>query len=106
MIKLFLCSQTLNMQDSPSIQEQFNHNIFTVELIFHSLFQLISFSLLFLHNLIVSYMSSDPWYIEVGESIVKSLNTYTKVEGGFASIKDVTTMQLEDHQHSFFLAET
>ncbi|KAJ4959991.1 hypothetical protein NE237_019901 [Protea cynaroides] len=50
--------------------------------------------------------TKDPWYIEVGESIVKSLNVYTKVEGGFASIKDVTTMQLEDHQHSFFLAET
>ncbi|XP_075662116.1 uncharacterized protein LOC142631717 isoform X2 [Castanea sativa] len=30
----------------------------------------------------------------------------TKVEGGFASVKDVTTMQLEDHQHSFFLTET
>ncbi|XP_043704893.1 alpha-mannosidase I MNS5 isoform X2 [Telopea speciosissima] len=50
--------------------------------------------------------TKDPWYIEVGESIVNSLNIYTKVEGGFASIKDVTTMQLEDHQHSFFLAET
>lgn len=50
--------------------------------------------------------TKDPWYIEVGQSIVKSLNLYTKVEGGFASIKDVTTKQLEDHQHSFFLAET
>ncbi|XP_010532268.1 PREDICTED: alpha-mannosidase I MNS5 isoform X2 [Tarenaya hassleriana] len=50
--------------------------------------------------------TKDPWYIEVGELIVKSLNLYTKVEGGFASVKDVTTMQLEDHQHSFFLAET
>lgn len=50
--------------------------------------------------------TKDPWYIEVGEYIVNSLNTYNKVEGGFASIKDVTTMQLEDHQHSFFLAET
>ncbi|XP_057950745.1 alpha-mannosidase I MNS5 isoform X2 [Malania oleifera] len=50
--------------------------------------------------------TKDPWYIKVGESIVKSLNLYTRVEGGFASIKDVTTMQLEDHQHSFFLAET
>lgn len=49
---------------------------------------------------------SDPWYIEVGESIVNSLNSYTKVEGGFASVRDVSTMQLEDHQHSFFLAET
>ncbi|KAK9107965.1 hypothetical protein Syun_023976 [Stephania yunnanensis] len=49
--------------------------------------------------------TKDPWYLEVGESIVNSLNRYTKVEGGFASIKDVTTMKLEDHQHSFFLAE-
>lgn len=38
--------------------------------------------------------------------MVNSINSYTKVEGGFASIRDVTTMQLEDHQHSFFLAET
>lgn len=50
--------------------------------------------------------ASDPWYIEVGEAIVNSLNLHTKVEGGYASIRDVTTMQLEDHQHSFFLAET
>ncbi|CAI9112509.1 OLC1v1012969C4 [Oldenlandia corymbosa var. corymbosa] len=50
--------------------------------------------------------TKDPWYIEVGESIMDSLNLYTKVEGGYASIRDVTTMQLEDHQHSFFLSET
>ncbi|KAD6119337.1 hypothetical protein R6Q59_025376 [Mikania micrantha] len=50
--------------------------------------------------------TKDPWYMEVGEAIVNSLNLHTKVEGGFASVKDVTTMQLEDHQHSFFLAET
>ena len=52
------------------------------------------------------FLNTDPWYIQVGESIVNSLNSYTKVEGGFASVRDVTTMQLEDHQHSFFLAET
>jgi mannosidase alpha-like ER degradation enhancer 1 len=51
-------------------------------------------------------MLSDSWYLKVGESIVNSLNLYTKVEGGYASIKDVTTKRLEDHQHSFFLAET
>ncbi|XP_075662117.1 alpha-mannosidase I MNS5-like isoform X3 [Castanea sativa] len=50
--------------------------------------------------------TKDSWYLKVGESIVNSLNLYTKVEGGFASVKDVTTMQLEDHQHSFFLTET
>ncbi|CAI0398957.1 unnamed protein product [Linum tenue] len=52
------------------------------------------------------HATKDPFYIEVGEAIVNSLNFYTKVEGGFASIRDVTTMQREDHQHSFFLAET
>jgi mannosidase alpha-like ER degradation enhancer 1 len=50
--------------------------------------------------------TKDPWYLEVGEAIVGSLNYYTKVEGGFASIRDVSTMKLEDHQHSFFLSET
>ncbi|KAI3513428.1 hypothetical protein L1887_20762 [Cichorium endivia] len=50
--------------------------------------------------------TKDPWYMEVGETIVNSLNLHTKVEGGYASVRDVTTMQLEDHQHSFFLAET
>nr|GMC60392.1 alpha-mannosidase I MNS5 isoform X1 [Ipomoea batatas] len=50
--------------------------------------------------------TKDPWYMEVGELIVNSLNQYTRVQGGFASVRDVTTMELEDHQHSFFLAET
>ncbi|CAO2818260.1 unnamed protein product [Amaranthus hypochondriacus] len=50
--------------------------------------------------------TKDPWYLEVGESIANSLNVYTKVNGGFASVRDVSTMVLEDHQHSFFLAET
>ena len=48
----------------------------------------------------------DPWYLEVGETIIGSLNYYTKVDGGFASVRDVSTMKLEDHQHSFFLSET
>ncbi|CAH9095875.1 unnamed protein product [Cuscuta epithymum] len=50
--------------------------------------------------------TKDPWYMEVGELIIKSLNQYTRVQGGYASIRDVTTMELEDHQHSFFLSET
>eukprot|EP00850_Spirogloea_muscicola_P002496 SM000009S23625 [mRNA] locus=s9:1139531:1144092:- [translate_table: standard] len=50
--------------------------------------------------------TQDPWYLEVGRTIVNSLNVLTRVAGGFASVRDVTTMELEDHQHSFFLAET
>ncbi|KAG6540826.1 hypothetical protein Mapa_017804 [Marchantia paleacea] len=48
----------------------------------------------------------DPWYLRVGELLVNSLNVYTRVDGGFASVRDVLTMELEDHQHSFFLSET
>ncbi|KAK6148435.1 hypothetical protein DH2020_019347 [Rehmannia glutinosa] len=55
---------------------------------------------------VVDVLQKNPWYLEVGESIVDSLNLHTRVEGGFASVRDVTTMELEDHQHSFFLAET
>eukprot|EP00252_Welwitschia_mirabilis_P008025 TRINITY_DN19739_c0_g1_i2.p1 TRINITY_DN19739_c0_g1~~TRINITY_DN19739_c0_g1_i2.p1 ORF type:complete len:217 (-),score=20.13 TRINITY_DN19739_c0_g1_i2:101-751(-) len=50
--------------------------------------------------------TKDPWYLEVGETIINSLNVYTRVDGGFASVRDITTKELEDHQHSFFLAET
>ncbi|WOL06539.1 alpha-mannosidase I MNS5 isoform X4 [Canna indica] len=50
--------------------------------------------------------TKDPWYMKVGETIVNSLNYNTRVDSGFASIRDVTTMELEDHQHSFFLSET
>eukprot|EP00850_Spirogloea_muscicola_P001621 SM000006S19386 [mRNA] locus=s6:421678:426268:- [translate_table: standard] len=50
--------------------------------------------------------TQDPWYLDVGRTIVNSLNVLTRVAGGFASVRDVTTMELEDHQHSFFLAET
>ncbi|KAL3697129.1 hypothetical protein R1sor_011205 [Riccia sorocarpa] len=50
--------------------------------------------------------TKDPWYLRVGEVLVNSLNIYTRVAGGFASVRDVMTMELEDHQHSFFLSET
>ncbi|XWS51019.1 hypothetical protein CRYUN_Cryun12cG0140200 [Craigia yunnanensis] len=58
------------------------------------------------HSTYIKQPKTDPRYIQVGESIVNSLNSYTKVKGGFARVRDVTTMQLEDQQHSFFLAET
>eukprot|EP00271_Cylindrocystis_brebissonii_P003779 TRINITY_DN15030_c0_g1_i1.p1 TRINITY_DN15030_c0_g1~~TRINITY_DN15030_c0_g1_i1.p1 ORF type:complete len:590 (-),score=76.24 TRINITY_DN15030_c0_g1_i1:830-2599(-) len=48
----------------------------------------------------------DPWYREVGKEIAASLRKRTQVSGGFASVRDVITGELEDHQHSFFLAET
>ncbi|KAH7433252.1 hypothetical protein KP509_07G061600 [Ceratopteris richardii] len=49
--------------------------------------------------------TKDPWYLDVGEKLLTSLNNLTRVDGGYASIRDVTTMELEDHQHSYFLSE-
>jgi mannosidase alpha-like ER degradation enhancer 1 len=43
----------------------------------------------------------------VGKAMYTSLQRYSRVStGGFASIRDVATMTQEDHQQSFFLAET
>ena len=49
---------------------------------------------------------ADPWYQRVGRTLLQDLNRRTRVRGGYASVRDITTGQLEDHQHSFFLAET
>ncbi|CAL8468306.1 g7846 [Coccomyxa elongata] len=45
-------------------------------------------------------------YLRAGEKIMESLNRHTRVEGGFASVRSVASMEKEDHMHSFFLAET
>ncbi|XP_024523829.1 alpha-mannosidase I MNS5 isoform X1 [Selaginella moellendorffii] len=50
--------------------------------------------------------TKDPWYLDVGKKIMNSINVFSRVPGGFASVRDVMTMKLEDHQHSFFLSET
>jgi hypothetical protein len=49
----------------------------------------------------------DPYYLQQGEQILKSLNGAARVPGGFASVKDVKNPRvLEDRMASFFLAET
>ncbi|CAI7748696.1 unnamed protein product [Closterium sp. NIES-53] len=52
------------------------------------------------------HATKDPWYQRVGQTMLRDLNRRTRVAGGYASVRDVTTGELEDHQHSFFLAET
>ncbi|GJP49467.1 hypothetical protein CLOM_g8666 [Closterium sp. NIES-68] len=52
------------------------------------------------------HATRDPWYQRVGQRMLRDLNRHTRVAGGYASVRDVTTGELEDHQHSFFLAET
>ena len=39
-------------------------------------------------------------------SNLESLNNRTRVPGGYASVRNVHSGELEDHMHSFFLSET
>uniref|UniRef100_A0A914HBZ6 alpha-1,2-Mannosidase n=1 Tax=Globodera rostochiensis TaxID=31243 RepID=A0A914HBZ6_GLORO len=48
----------------------------------------------------------DPHYLEVAKQVLESLEENVKVMCGFASIKDVRTMEHEDQMESFVLAET
>uniref|UniRef100_H3A0Q9 alpha-1,2-Mannosidase n=1 Tax=Latimeria chalumnae TaxID=7897 RepID=H3A0Q9_LATCH len=49
--------------------------------------------------------TGDPYYLEVGKSIIDNLNKYARVPCGFAAVKDVRTGSHEDRMDSFFLAE-
>lgn len=44
-------------------------------------------------------------YLRAGETILRSLQRYCRVDKGWASVKEITTMTLEDHMPSYFLAE-
>ncbi|KAJ3081811.1 ER degradation-enhancing alpha-mannosidase-like protein 1, partial [Quaeritorhiza haematococci] len=50
--------------------------------------------------------TKNPYYLEVGATILNDLETYTRVRCGFASVQDVSAMRLEDRMESFFLSET
>ncbi|EGD74243.1 hypothetical protein PTSG_06253 [Salpingoeca rosetta] len=50
--------------------------------------------------------TNDPIYLEIGKFIVDNLQAHARVRCGFASVKDVRTLQLEDQMDSFVLAET
>ena len=40
--------------------------------------------------------TGDPYYLEVGKTVLNNLETHARVPCGFASIKDVSTLQHED----------
>mmetsp|Transcript_11872 Transcript_11872/g.43430 ORF Transcript_11872/g.43430 Transcript_11872/m.43430 type:complete len:754 (-) Transcript_11872:1536-3797(-) len=50
--------------------------------------------------------TEDESFLQVGEQLMIALLKFSRVSGGFASIRNVVTMEKEDHQHSFFLSET
>eukprot|EP00051_Salpingoeca_urceolata_P022994 m.384968 g.384968 ORF g.384968 m.384968 type:complete len:794 (+) comp20050_c6_seq4:476-2857(+) len=50
--------------------------------------------------------TGDPFYLEVGKSIISSYQQLARVKCGFAAIKDVRHQTHEDKMDSFVLAET
>ena len=50
--------------------------------------------------------TEDPHYLTVGKKAMRALQKYARVECGFATLKDVRTLQKEDRMDSFVLAET
>ncbi|XP_041098539.1 ER degradation-enhancing alpha-mannosidase-like protein 3 isoform X2 [Polyodon spathula] len=49
--------------------------------------------------------TGDAYYLQVGRSIVDSLDRHARVPCGFAAVQDVRTGRHEDRMDSFFLAE-
>ncbi|KAK0400273.1 hypothetical protein QR680_003433 [Steinernema hermaphroditum] len=50
--------------------------------------------------------TKSPFYLHVGREIMDSLNMYSRVRCGFATVHDVIEKSLEDRMESFFLSET
>ncbi|KAI8819640.1 alpha-mannosidase [Fimicolochytrium jonesii] len=50
--------------------------------------------------------TKDPYYLDVGERLLRDLNNRTRVPCGFASVWDVNDGKLDDRLESFFLSET
>ena len=49
--------------------------------------------------------TQDTKYLDAGAAIMDSLYALNWVEGGWASVQNVQSKQLEDHMPSYFLAE-
>ncbi|KAF9210603.1 alpha mannosidase-like protein [Podila verticillata] len=54
----------------------------------------------------LSQATKDPFYLEVGEMIIRDLQKYTKTSCGWASLQSVIDKKKEDRMESFALSET
>lgn len=50
--------------------------------------------------------TGDPYYLDVGRTVVNNLNKYARVPCGFAAIQDLKSNTQEDRMDSYVLAET
>ncbi|MFO7767866.1 MAG: glycoside hydrolase family 47 protein, partial [bacterium] len=51
-------------------------------------------------------LTGDPRYLEMGETMFRSIQEVCRVEAGYAEVADVRTGELRDYMQSFFLGET
>ncbi|RIA92358.1 Glycoside Hydrolase Family 47 protein [Glomus cerebriforme] len=84
-----------------AMPERFNFHLRNVELATYPLRPEFIESTYFLYR-----ATRDPFYLQVGEMIIKDLESYARVDCGFASVKDVLTKRLEERMESFILSET
>ena len=52
------------------------------------------------------HATKDSYYLEIGKQIIEHLESYTRVQCGYAAISDVKTVRQEDRMDSFVFAET
>ncbi|KAG0013073.1 alpha mannosidase-like protein [Entomortierella chlamydospora] len=57
-------------------------------------------------NYLLYRATKDPFYLQVGEMILRDLQKYTKTRCGWASLQSVVDKRLEDRMESFALSET
>ncbi|GAA5997552.1 alpha-1,2-mannosidase MNL1 [Rhodotorula paludigena] len=57
-------------------------------------------------NMYLYQATGDEWYLEVAERVLHDINNRTRVECGFAAVKDLRTGELEDKMPSFVTGET
>ncbi|XP_019876061.2 ER degradation-enhancing alpha-mannosidase-like protein 3 [Aethina tumida] len=50
--------------------------------------------------------TNDPYYLEVGRTVLRTLQRYARVPCGYAAVNDVRTAKQEDRMDSFVLSET
>uniref|UniRef100_U9U215 alpha-1,2-Mannosidase n=1 Tax=Rhizophagus irregularis (strain DAOM 181602 / DAOM 197198 / MUCL 43194) TaxID=747089 RepID=U9U215_RHIID len=84
-----------------AMPERFNFHLRNVELATYPLRPEFIESTYFLYR-----ATRDPFYLQVGEMVLKDLEYYARVNCGFASIKDVLTKSLDERMESFLLSET
>ncbi|VDK53114.1 unnamed protein product [Anisakis simplex] len=84
-----------------ALPERYNWHLKMPEVLFYPLRPELAESTYMLYR-----ATQNPFYLHVGRDILQSLNTFTRVKCGYATVHNVLDKSLEDRMESFFLSET